>query len=84
MSIEFVPTEQTASASTAIKEHGKVSAGLRYSLHWLPLSQRIYKALNDLGTKYTLDLLVPYKAPRPLRVIWNWFVVCTQHKSQAR
>ena len=45
------------------------------SLHWLPVSQRIdfkillvvYKALNGLGPKYILDLLVLYEAPRPLR-----------------
>lgn len=45
------------------------------SLHWLPVSQRIdfkilllvYKALNGLGPKYMLDLLVPYEASRPLR-----------------
>ncbi|XP_059207040.1 uncharacterized protein LOC131986205 [Centropristis striata] len=45
------------------------------SLHWLPVSQRIYfkilllvyKALNGLGPNYMLDLLPLYEASRPIR-----------------
>ena len=62
------------------------------SLYWLPVSQRIdfkilllvYKTLNGLGSKYIRDLLVPYKASRPLRCIWNRAVVCPKNENQTK
>lgn len=30
------------------------------------------------------DLLIPFKASRPLLVKWNWFVVCPKNKNQAK
>lgn len=56
-------------------EEKSLIAKLNQSLHWLPVNQRIdckvllldYKALNGLGPKDMLDLLVPHEASRPLR-----------------
>ena len=46
-----------------------------YTLHWLPVKQRIsykiilltYKALNNIGPTYLLDLLTPLRSERTLR-----------------
>ncbi len=61
---------------TRTRKYEHITPVLR-SLHWLPVTFRIffkvlllvYKSLNGLGPKYIVDMLTEYKHNRPLRSI---------------
>ncbi len=68
-------TTVTASSQVLLESSLRPRKGITVlrSLHWLPVCQRIdfkhlvYKALNDLGPKYIVDLLLHDEPSRPLR-----------------
>ncbi len=61
---------------TRTRKYEHITPVLR-SLHWLPVTFRIYvkvlllvyKSLNGLGPKYIADMLIEYKPNRPLRSV---------------